>query len=86
MSNSKKLVFIHIPKTAGTSLRLLLESNYREDERIGIYSHENLDQRLAEALADPKIKCIYGHFPLRPAVVETHERKAREAHGGYSYA
>jgi hypothetical protein len=71
MSNSKKLVFIHIPKTAGTSLRLLLESNYREDERIGIYSHENLDQRLAEALADPKIKCIYGHFPLRPAVVES---------------
>ena len=71
MSNSKKLVFIHIPKTAGTSLRLLLESNYREDERIGIYSHENLDQRLAEALADPKIKCIYGHFPLRPVVVES---------------
>jgi hypothetical protein len=71
MSNSKKLVFIHIPKTAGTSLRLLLESNYREDERIGIYSHENLDQRLADALADPKIKCIYGHFPLRPVVVES---------------
>jgi len=71
MSNSKKLVFIHIPKTAGTSLRLLLESNYREDERIGIYSHENLDQRLAAALADPKIKCIYGHFPLRPVVVES---------------
>ncbi len=52
-------------------MRLLLESNYREDERIGIYSHENLDQRLAEALADPKIKCIYGHFPLRPVVVES---------------
>jgi hypothetical protein len=71
MSKSKKLVFIHIPKTAGTSLRLLLESNYKESERIGIYSHENLDQRLAEALADPKIKCIYGHFPLRPVVVES---------------
>ena len=71
MSKSKKLVFIHIPKTAGTSLRLLLESNYKESERIGIYSHENLDQRLADALADPKIKCIYGHFPLRPVVVES---------------
>tara|TARA_B100000927_G_scaffold216079_1_gene176337 strand:- start:662 stop:1414 length:753 start_codon:yes stop_codon:yes gene_type:complete len=71
MSNSKKLVFIHIPKTAGTSLRLLLESNYCEDERIGIYSHENLDQRLAEALADTKIKCIYGHFPLRPLIIES---------------
>ena len=71
MSNSKKLVFIHIPKTAGTSLRLLLESNYREHERIGIYSHENLDQRLANALADTKIKCIYGHFPLRPIVIES---------------
>jgi hypothetical protein len=71
MSKSKKLVFIHIPKTAGTSLRLLLESNYKESERLAVYSHENLDERLAAALADPKIKCIYGHFPLRPVVVES---------------
>jgi hypothetical protein len=69
MSKSKKLVFIHIPKTAGTSLRLLLESNYEEAERAAIYSHQDLDENLAKALADPKIKCIYGHFPLRPVII-----------------
>ena len=68
MRNPKKLVFIHIPKTAGTSLRLLLESNYKETERVGIYSRENLDLKLKEALENPRIKCIYGHFELRPII------------------
>ena len=71
MRNPKKLVFIHIPKTAGTSLRLLLESNYKETERRAIYSHKDLDGQLASALNDPKIKCIYGHFPLRPVIAES---------------
>ncbi|MAZ96392.1 sulfotransferase family 2 domain-containing protein [Schleiferiaceae bacterium] len=71
MRHSKKLVFIHIPKTAGTSLRLLLESNYKESERRSIYSHKNLDQQLKSALEDSEIKCIYGHFPLRPVIAES---------------
>ena len=71
MRNPKKLVFIHIPKTAGTSLRLLLESNYKENERRAIYSHKDLDGQLASALNDPKVKCIYGHFPLRPVITES---------------
>ena len=71
MRNPKKLVFIHIPKTAGTSLRLLLESNYKENERRAIYSHKDLDGQLASALNDPKVKCIYGHFPLRPVIAES---------------
>jgi len=71
MRNPKKLVFIHIPKTAGTSLRLLLESNYKETERRAIYSHQDLDEQLASALNDSKVKCIYGHFPLRPVIAES---------------
>ena len=71
MRHSKKLVFIHIPKTAGTSLRLLLESNYNEAERRSIYSHKDLDQQLKSALEDPGVKCIYGHFPLRPVIAES---------------
>lgn len=71
MRNPKKLVFIHIPKTAGTSLRLLLESNYKETERRAIYSHQDLDEQLATALNDPKVKCIYGHFPLRTVIAES---------------
>ena len=74
MRNPKKLVFIHIPKTAGTSLRLLLESNYKENERRAIYSHKDLDEQLASALNDPKIKCIYGHFPLRPVIAESNAK------------
>ena len=71
MSNSKKLVFIHIPKTAGTSLRLLIESNYEPHERKSIYTYENLDNELQKALEDPQIKCIFGHFPLRPVIAES---------------
>jgi len=52
-------------------LRLLLESNYTEAERAAIYSHQDLDENLAKALADPKIKCIYGHFPLRPVIIDS---------------
>lgn len=71
MRNPKKLVFIHIPKTAGTSLRLLIESNYEPHERKSIYTYENLDNELAAALEDPKIKCIFGHFPLRPVIAQS---------------
>ena len=52
-------------------MRLLLESNYTEAERAAIYSHQDLDENLAKALADPKIKCIYGHFPLRPVIIDS---------------
>ena len=71
MRNPKKLVFIHIPKTAGTSLRLLIESNYEPHERKFIYTYENLDVELAKALEDPAIKCIFGHFPLRPVIADS---------------
>lgn len=71
MKGIKKIVFIHIPKTAGTSLRGLIESNYHKGERLAIYSRENLDAVLEDALADPKIKCIYGHFPMRPVIAES---------------
>lgn len=65
----KETRFYSHPKTAGTSLRLLLESNYPEDKRCAIYSHDNLDDALTKALDDPKILCIYGHFPLRPVII-----------------
>jgi vacuolar-type H+-ATPase subunit C/Vma6 len=52
MRNPKKLVFIHIPKTAGTSLRLLIESNYEPHERKSIYTYENLDNELQKASSD----------------------------------
>ena len=52
-------------------MRLLLESNYKETERRAIYSHQDLDEQLASALNDPKVKCIYGHFPLRPIIAES---------------
>ncbi|MEY2962931.1 MAG: hypothetical protein RL754_192 [Bacteroidota bacterium] len=52
-------------------MRGLIETNYAKGERQAVYSRENLDQVLTDALADPKIKCIYGHFPLRPVIAES---------------
>lgn len=71
MSQPKKVVFIHIPKTAGTSIVGLLEANYPKKHRRAIYSLEYLDRELQKALEDPMIHCIYGHFPLRPVIAQS---------------
>lgn len=71
MRTPKKIVFLHIPKTAGTSLVNLLEENYCEEERAAIYSHKDLDFHLENALNNPRIKVIYGHFPLRPCIINS---------------
>ena len=62
------VLFSHIPKTAGTSLRELIESEYPEDQRAAVYEAELQLKR-----PDPKfisrfkeqqsrIEIVYGHF------------------------
>ncbi len=36
-----KLIYCHIPKTGGTSLRLTVEANYESDELCAIYDVED---------------------------------------------
>ncbi|HJO12090.1 MAG: sulfotransferase family 2 domain-containing protein [Gammaproteobacteria bacterium] len=60
-SHSEKISFIHIPKTAGTSLRQLVEAEYPKEKCLRIY-----DPR-PEVLASQtkeiqKARALYGHF------------------------
>ena len=37
----------------------------------GAYTATSLNQQLKSALEDPDVKCICGHFPLRPVIAES---------------
>jgi hypothetical protein len=61
-------VFIHIPKTAGSAFRSVIERNVPVDERIEIYRVGNAT--LAQAVEDqrhklPRARIMLGHFERR---------------------
>ena len=58
---SSVLLFMHIPKTAGTSLRKIIENQVLAKERLFIYSAEDkLD--FVNFKNKDKLKLIFGHF------------------------
>lgn len=59
---SVELISVHIPKTAGSSLKLLLTKLYGEEN---IYFHyQSLGNLLGAKEIPPNIKVIHGHFSL----------------------
>lgn len=62
-------VFLHIPKTAGTSIRRLLELNFAPSDRIELYSTTpgftagDLFRKQFELRAEPP-KLVVGHFSV----------------------
>jgi hypothetical protein len=60
--NNEKLIFLHIPKTAGTSLRTLVEQAYSPEELLFLYAA--FEPHVLEAIqqALPKAKILYGHL------------------------
>jgi len=59
--NDEKLIFLHIPKTAGTSLRALIEQAYSPEECLFLYSQFEPEVFAAIQQALPKAKVLYGH-------------------------
>lgn len=57
--SQRKLIFLHVPKTAGTSLVKLFNKQYRAQHIA--YIHGNDQQAFDRALAEGK-KFIHGHF------------------------
>lgn len=71
--DSPLLLFQHIPKTAGMTLKTVIMDNFRRSEVFLAYRGEGMDGRPPSfpALSEPRkkvIKCIYGHFPLSQSV------------------
>ena len=64
MAHPKTLIFLHIPKTAGSTTRGILEMNYRKGERFLVREMWK-DNPNFKSLADTeraRIKLLYGHM------------------------
>ncbi|HWO75370.1 MAG TPA: sulfotransferase family 2 domain-containing protein [Bacillus sp. (in: firmicutes)] len=56
------LIYLHLPKTGGTTFLSILEGNYSLDERIPVYTEPNINHfQYVEAKIQENTKCIYGH-------------------------
>ena len=68
---NRQIVILHIPKTAGTSLRKLVQRNYKKGECFFVYEKKsrfttieeftNLEQEERK-----KLKIVMGHLPCNP--------------------
>lgn len=61
----KTILFLHIPKCAGTTLNMeILKKRFEPDELILFYDHNNdeITEQLKRMNREKKIKCISGHF------------------------
>jgi hypothetical protein len=59
-NNAKVLVFVHVPKCAGTTLRPIIISHYRPDDLILLYPNATDDVDSSKLLSS-HAKCYYGH-------------------------
>jgi len=69
--DERVLLFMHIAKTGGTSVRRLLASAYRDEERAFVYDRADLRgamsrEELAELPEDARarLRLVMGHFPF----------------------
>lgn len=59
------LLFLHLPKTAGTTMNSILDSQYTKKQRIRYYTEEYsdfLNGLNSKVRQMPNLKCIMGHF------------------------
>ena len=72
----KPVVIIHIPKTAGTSLRKIIKNNYASDELFFVYDkhpdfHSISDLKNINSRVLEKYKIIMGHIPFNKNLLST---------------
>jgi hypothetical protein len=61
-NNAKVFVFVHIPKTAGTTLLPIITSHYHPADLIPGYPSNTDDDLDLSKLLNGYAKCYYGHF------------------------
>jgi hypothetical protein len=68
MSEWDKHVFLHIPKTAGTTLTGIIQRNYSNSAIKELYNPLQFEADLASGLSDPNVQMMFGHFSFDPAL------------------
>jgi len=59
------LIFVHIPKTAGTTFAAILERNFRPSRIVSVYPNFGISEAELRALPDESrraMECVKGHF------------------------
>ena len=59
------LIFVHIPKTAGTTFAAILERNFRASRIVSVYPNFGITTSELRALPDETratMECVKGHF------------------------
>lgn len=69
MTDNPSLIFLHIPKTAGSTLRSILVRHFKRDEIFRVYPSFAVQARLDQFAemgtdAQSKIRCVIGHLPF----------------------
>ncbi|WP_078430404.1 sulfotransferase family 2 domain-containing protein [Alkalihalobacterium alkalinitrilicum] len=57
------LIHLHMPKTAGTTLRTIIKQNVDSSKSYELYRYGNQLSKILSNLNQKDIKCIQGHFP-----------------------
>ena len=79
MSGKDLFIFLHIPRTGGTTLNSIFFNNFAKEEIISLYSREDFATGVAElARRGDAVRLVQGHF-LHDDVIET-LRQGRDAH------
>ncbi|KML36101.1 sulfotransferase family 2 domain-containing protein [Cytobacillus firmus] len=63
--NKSILLYLHIPKTAGTTINSILQKQYTEAEKLNYFSgsyEDFLDVLKENVQTNPKLKCVMGHY------------------------
>jgi hypothetical protein len=58
------LIFMHIPKTAGITLRTIISNQYKPEEVINTFHHETGFETIVQQVRTENIKCLLSHHPF----------------------
>ncbi|MEB3343449.1 glycosyltransferase family 92 protein [Okeania sp.] len=59
-----EIISVHLPKTAGTTFRKILEKVYTPEQVCSDYTGSKFSEELLTQIGEPNTKVIHGHFPV----------------------
>ena len=71
--DNRQIVILHIPKTAGTSLRKLVQKNYKKEECFFVYTKNSRFRTVDDFMQlgeekKARLKIVMGHLPFNPSL------------------